>query len=88
MAQRLAARNKGDDMRKFVEQQLTKFLKFLPRANLKLRDLLVFLRRLERTLIIGLSIVYMLCNGWFTPRNGWQPIDPVPEKGGIETQSN
>ncbi len=55
--------NKPSRMRKVFEEQLTKFWEVLPRASLKLKDLIIFLRRLQKTVVIALGIVWMLWNG-------------------------
>jgi hypothetical protein len=69
--------NKPSRIRKFFEEQLSKFWEFLPRASLKLRDLIIVLRRLQKTVVIALGIVWMLWNGWqyFCPD---QVIDLIP----------
>ena len=56
--------NKPSRIRKVFEEQLTKSWEVLPRASLKLRDLIIFLRRLQKTVVIALGIVWMLWNGW------------------------
>lgn len=56
--------NKPSRIRKVFKEQLAKFWELLPRASLKLRDLIIFLRRLQKTVVIALGIVWMLWNGW------------------------
>jgi len=56
--------NKPSRIRKVFEEQLTKSWEVLPRASLKLRDLIIFLRRLQKTVVVALGIVWMLWNGW------------------------
>jgi hypothetical protein len=55
---------KHNRIRKVFEEQFNKFWEVLPRASLKLRDLVIFLRRLQKTVVIALGIVWMLWNGW------------------------